>query len=366
MKANKLKVTEKYVQELNQVLRRNKAHDYLHFLTETDGNNVSYLDLIVQLEEVIKVKPYQQEKKINLSVEEMTKIIEEFYSKYFPKKADMIQQILNRTNPYFIDQDGNSTVNFEKISSDENHTSSVGHSGNNPYLSFNVYLEDSIEDLRTTAHELSHAISSHEMKIVDAIKEKASKKVFDRLTKDKSFESDCICEIESHIVEKLFNQFLLSKGILSEEDIKIYENNQKISLISELNLIREELDIIRQLPCPITKESLSALVEKLYKDKNFRLIDRIKKMHNISRNSQHMFRYIVGRVVAEVWFKTFKECKTNKERREMLKIFQNYLNKTHELDLESACEELLGLDFTSIVEDYCLGKISDIKTQNNI
>lgn len=364
MESEKLNITEKYVQEFNERCANFHAPEFLRFITETDGNNVSYLDLIVQLENVIKLSPYKQEKKINLSTEEMTAIIEEFYSKYFPKKAQEVKQILNGTHPYFIDTNGNSTVHFEKAKPDEKRSSNVGHSGNNPYLNFNVYLKDTIEDLRTTAHELSHAISAHEMKIVDAIKEKAPKKVFDRLTKDKSFSSDCICEIESHIIEKLFNKFLLSKGIMNEEDIKVYENSEKISLVSEISLIREERDILKRLTFPITQESLTALVEKLYKDKNFRLIDRIKKMHDTSRNSEHMFRYVVGRVVADVWFKKYRECKTNKERRGMLESFQKYLNKTHKLNLESACEELLGLDFTSIVEDYCLGKISDIKTQN--
>lgn len=364
MESEKLNITEKYVQEFNERCANFHAPEFLRFITETDGNNVSYLDLIGQLENVIKLSPYKQEKKINLSTEEMTAIIEEFYSKYFPKKAHEVKQILNGTHPYFIDTNGNSTVHFEKAKPDEKRSSNVGHSGNNPYLNFNVYLKDTIEDLRTTAHELSHAISAHEMKIVDAIKEKAPKKVFDRLTKDKSFSSDCICEIESHIIEKLFNKFLLSIGIMNEEDIKVYENSEKISLVSEITLIREERDILKHLTFPITQESLTALVEKLYKDKNFRLIDRIKKMHDTSRNSEHMFRYVVGRVVADVWFKKYRECKTNKERRGMLESFQKYLNKTHKLNLESACEELLGLDFTSIVEDYCLGKISDIKTQN--
>lgn len=364
MESEKLNITEKYVQEFNERCANFHAPEFLRFITETDGNNVSYLDLIVQLENVIKLCPYKQEKKINLSTEEMTAIIEEFYSKYFPKKAQEVKQILNGTHPYFIDTNGNSTVHFEKAKPDEKRSSNVGHSENNPYLNFNVYLKDTIEDLRTTAHELSHAISAHEMKIVDAIKEKAPKKVFDRLTKDKSFSSDCICEIESNIIEKLFNKFLLSKGIMNEEDIKVYENSEKISLVSEISLIREERDILKRLTFPITQESLTALVEKLYKDKNFRLIDRIKKMHDTSRNSEHMFRYVVGRVVADVWFKKYRECKTNKERRGMLESFQKYLNKTHKLNLESACEELLGLDFTSIVEDYCLGKISDIKTQN--
>lgn len=364
MESEKLKITEKYVQEFNEKCDNFHAPEFLRFLTETDGNNVSYLDLIIQLENVIKLSPYKQEKKINLSTEQMTAIIEEFYSKYFFKKAEEVKQILNGTHPYFIDENGNSTVHFEKAKPDEKRSSNVGHSGNNPYLNFNVYLKDTIEDLRTTAHELSHAISAHEMKIVDAIKEKAPKKMFDRLTKDKSFSQDSICEIESHIVEKLFNKFLLSKGKMNEEDIKVYENSEKISLVSEISLIREERDILKRLTFPVTQESLTALVEKLYKDKNFRLIDRIKKMHDTSRNSEHMFRYVVGRVVADVWFKKYRECKTNKERKEMLESFQKYLNKTHKLNLESACEELLGLDFTSIVEDYCLGKISDIKTKN--
>ena len=93
MESEKLKITEKYVQELNEKCDNFRAPEFLRFLTETDGNNVSYLDLIVQLERAIKLKPYKQEKKINLNTEEITAIIEEFYSKYFPKKAQEVKQI---------------------------------------------------------------------------------------------------------------------------------------------------------------------------------------------------------------------------------------------------------------------------------
>ena len=50
MESEKLNITEKYVQELNEKCDNFRAPEFLRFITETDGNNVSYLDLIVQLE----------------------------------------------------------------------------------------------------------------------------------------------------------------------------------------------------------------------------------------------------------------------------------------------------------------------------
>ena len=93
MKGKKLKITEKYVQEFNERCSNFRAPEFLRFLTESDGNNVYYLDLIVQLENVIKLKPYKQEKKINFTIEEMTAIIEEFYSKL--DKGDLVKSISN-------------------------------------------------------------------------------------------------------------------------------------------------------------------------------------------------------------------------------------------------------------------------------
>lgn len=168
----------------------------------------------------------------------------------------------------------------------------------------------------------------------------------------KSFEKDCVCEIESHIIERLFNRFLIKKGLYTNEDLENYEKGQQASLFSEINLIREERDIIKNLPCPVSYESLDKLVKGLQKNNQSRLIDRVKKIHDEDKCSSYMFRYVVGRIVADQWIRGFENATNHQTRVEMLNKFQAYLDKTHKLDLDSACEDLLGQNFACVIEDY--------------
>ena len=359
MDNTKLKITKQYAEEFDKKCAQINAHGFLRFLTETDDQDVSILDLIEQLGRSISVSSHKKEKEIDLTEKEIKDIIKEFYGR-FPRLKEDVEKILDNTHPNFIDENGNSTIHIERQKGGEVSTGSVVHSGRHEYLNLELYLNGSVNDLTTIAHELAHAVSAHHTKKIEAVKENIPQEEFDKLTHS-SFARDCIVEIESHIIERLFNRFLMKKGILNEEDVKAYENGELISLLNEINLIREELDIIKQLPCPITEKSLTELVDKLNRDKNFRRIEGLKTMHDTNKNSKHMFRYVVGRVVSSVWIKRYEECSTKEEKRKMLTTFENYLSKTHKLDLDSACKKLLGQDFTAAVEDYCLGTLNERK-----
>ena len=359
----KLKITKQYADEFDKKCAKANSHGFLRFLTEPNIDNVSLLDLISQIENSIQWKPVKDDREIDLDKEKITKCMNEFFSKYLPKKAEEIGKILNGTHPYFIDREGGVHVNFIPSKKGDGHSGNVGHSDRRTYLEFNVYIHNSLDDLRTIAHELGHAISSHHKHLIELIRKDAPSKEIDKYSQ-KSFERDCIGEIESHITERLFNRFLLEKDICSKEDLKNYEFGQQASLISEINLIREEKDIISELSCPVSYESLNRLVKNLEKRHQDRLLERVEKMHDgNNRYSAYMFRYIVGRVVSEQWMKKFERLKDEKAKEQMLNNFQNYLDKTYKLDLNSACEELLNENFACVVEDYVLDKVNEKKEQ---
>lgn len=83
-------------------------------------------------------------------------------------------------------------------------------------------------------------------------------------------------------------------------------------------------------------------------------------MHDDSKSSMLMFRYFVGRIVANQWLKRFDGALTQ-SKQQMLNEFQDYLNQTHNLTLDSACTTLLNNDFSAIVEDYVLDKVNERK-----
>lgn len=359
-----LKITKKYAQEFNDKCAKSDSHGFLRFLTEPDENNVSLLDLIAQVEDIIKINPFENDREIELNQQNISNCINEFFSLYMPQKANQVKQILNKTHPYFIDRDGGTHVNFIPVKPGDSRSSNVGHSGRRPFLELNVYMHNSLDDLRTTAHELSHALSSHHQHTIEMLRSNAPSEEIDKFSRT-SFETDCIGEIESHITERLFNRFLVKNGIYTKKDIENYENQQQASLLSEINLIREERDIIKNLSCPVSYESLDNLVENLRQNHNDRLLERVEKMHDDHKSSGYMFRYVVGRIVADQWMKQFDNANEHSQK-EMLEHFQQFLDKTHELNLNDACKYLLNKKFTSIVEDYVMDKINKAKTDQKL
>ncbi len=356
----KFKVTKQYAQEFDAKCAKVNAHGFLRFLTEPDTNNTSLLDLIAQVEDTIIFEQSKHDRDIQLNEQNISNCMNEFFSLYMPQKAEQVRQILNKTHPYFIDSNGGTHVNFISVKKGDNHSSSVGHSGRHTFLDFNVYIHNSLDDLRTTAHELGHALSSHHQHLIEMIRSNVPEQEIDKYTQ-KSFERDCVGEIESHIIERLFNRFLVKKGLYTNEDLENYEKGQQASLLSEINLIREERDIIKSLPCPVSYESLDRLVKDLQNNNQNRLVDRVKKMHDDDKCSSYMFRYVVGRIVADQWIRNFEKATNHQTQVEMLNKLQVYLDKTHKLTLDSACEDLLGQDFACVVEDYITTKTNENK-----
>ena len=347
----KFRITKQYAQEFDAKCAKVNAHGFLRFLTEPDANNISLINLIDQVEDAITFEQSKLDRDIQLNEQNISNYMNEFFSKYMPQKAEQVRQILSNTHPYFIDSNGGTHVNFIPVKKEDNHSSCVGHRGRHSFLDFNVYIHNSLDDLRTTAHELGHALSSHHQHLIEMIRSNVPTQEIDKYTQ-KSFEKDCVCEIESHIIERLFNRFLIKKGLYTNEDLENYEKGQQASLFSEINLIREERDIIKNLPCPVSYESLDKLVKGLQKNNQSRLIDRVKKIHDEDKCSSYMFRYVVGRIVADQWIRGFENATNHQTRVEMLNKFQAYLDKTHKLDLDSACEDLLGQNFACVIEDY--------------
>ncbi len=354
----KLKITKQYANEFNESCAKSDAYNFLKFITKPYKDNIKVIDLISKVEKSIKPMPNNYDREFILNEQILSTYMNEFFSLYIPHKAEQVRAILDKTHPFFIDSDGGEHINFIYEGQNFSHSSNVNHRGRRSFLELNVYMHNSYDDLRTTAHEISHALSSHHQYLIKMIRSNATKSQIDKYAQ-KDFRKDCIIEIESLITEQLFNEFLVKKGLYTNVDLENYENGQQTSLLNEVNLIREETDIMENLSYPVTYESLNKLIHNLQKDKQDRLIDRIDKMHNDSgKHSAYMFRYVVGRVVANQWMKRFNETQSKQTKYEMLETFQNYLDRTYELTLDNACEYLLGQDFTKTVEDF-------IKDKNN-
>lgn len=356
-------INKKYSDELKSRCEEARADSFLKFITETDENNISILDLIANVEDVLRNKRGKPFRKTNFSQDEIIHGVKCFYLHYFPKKADEVIQILDGKHEYFFDKDGKSTVRIAKANENEKVFSAVGHRGRDKFLTFDVYLRGNANDMVVMAHELAHAISAHHKEAVKSIRAGKSDKEIDAITKNKTFDNDCIGEIESHIIERLFVRYLFLNGVYSKEDLNNYNNFDRCELQREINLIREEADVIKALPKNFTYEDLRALVVKFETEGRKRAGDRIGKMHDDGEaNSGRRFRYVVARIVSDCWLNEFdKQDETGKKQ--MLDNFQNYLDETHKLGLDGACEFLLNQNFNCTVEDYITNRIAENKKE---
>lgn len=352
------RINQKYVQEFDDKCRKWRLHRFLRYATEPNFHGCSLIDLLSRVEDQLNHTRVKQERRIDLTESELTTHMINFFSIYMPKKVEEVKQICNKTHPLFIDANGNSHIFFHNAEKGELRSSAVGHQGENEFLSFDVFLHGDIRDLCVTAHEISHALSSRQQKIVKDIR------AGDKINMKVDWVFDGAIEIESLITEKLFNRYLIKSGLYSKKDVSNYENGQINSLITEISLIRQETDVLKKLSWPVTKESLNILVKNLKKEHNTELLDRIEVMHNDRKASPYMFRYVVGRIVSDQWAKRF-DCSDKETQEQMLDNFQDYLINAQGMTYEQTCDKLLGNNFRKVTENYIADKVTE-KNQENI
>ena len=362
MGIDNFRVTESFAREFEEKCQRARSHDFVRFLTRPNEKGNSILRLIATVEDEINLKPVYPDRKIVLDKQIILSYMKEFFSLYLPKKADEAMKILSGEHPYFKDENGESHVNFITAENGAGKSGNVGHYGRQDFLEFNVYIHNLVSDLRVVVHETSHGLSGHHQHLIELIRENSPENEVEGYVRGRGrFDKDCVGEIESHIVERLFNRFLVQKGVYTKEDMTNYDNMEKNSLMSEINLIREEKDIIEKLPQPVTFDSLDNLVSDLQKSGNMRLVERVRKMHDEKKHGSYMFRYVVGRIVADQWIKAFDSADV-KTQTEMLDRFQDYLGQTDKINLEDATKMLLGKSAEQVV----LGYAHDRESEKNI
>lgn len=340
-----------FARELDEKCAQVDAHRFYAFLNNNKVKNYTWIDNLQYLNRNLSwTKDCGKKKKTKLTPKEQEAYVTEFFSKISKDLGDKSRAIFSR-------QDDKYKITYHQVKEGDNNSSSVGHSDKNKHLDFNLYFHGTLDDMRTLAHETSHAMSAHHIKLIDLIRSNAPDiEIREYLDKRKNFQYDCVGEIESHITEHLFNQFMLGKGLISEDDILDYSAREANSLINNLNLILEENEIISQLNCPVDFASVDKLTKHLTKDNNQVLLDRIVKMkeRDFSDNThgKYRFRYVVARLVSDVWIERYNECTNKQERQDMLDNFATYLSKTDNLTINEACQFLLGVELEKCAEEY--------------
>ena len=333
------------------------ADEFYKFLTTTaPGQTASYLDIINAVNKYIRYDDINDLRKVRKDKALVRAVVKDFFREYMPEKSNEVDQIVDGTHPAFVDQKGKKHVYIKKVWHGEK-SSGVSHVPGQDFLSFTLYLHGDINDYIAAVHEMSHAISAD---MQDSLS--GDKKTKDLLCKSPAyFSKDCVCEIESHITERLFCEYMREKGKFSAQDVKDFEDDTQESLYFHTHLLSEEQAVVAQVPEYITKDTLQNLYNKLQEQNNNHVTSRFKKMcHGFSfYNSKYVFRYFVANIVADQWIKEYRSS-SEAQKQAMRATFQDYLDKTTDIDLNDACQMLMGQHFDKIAINY----INDLK-QNN-
>ncbi len=346
------------LEEFNDETRRLDSLNYNLFLNEKFYKNQSIADVLYKLQHLIPFKPA---KKINkgITIDNSVDLVLEFYEQLGLREN--LEPILTNKHPMF------NTI-IDKSSED----SFVSHSTIDPKITFSVGYLGTFYGAAHIAHEGAHAISGYYTKFAKLVDEQNKALKHGLISKEYNLawdnieqcirdvaqpKKDCISEINTYIIEKLFLEFAEKKNLISPEDKISYKNLNSNSIRKDIETIIEEELIYRNIRHikEKSKNTDNALSESEYielknilseKDSKKWLIARlnfISKRQSLNKkntNGKFRFRYLVAEIVSSVWIDTYTNA-NKKEKHVMIEDFKNFLLDNHNHTIDTAMELLL-------------------------
>ena len=318
-----------------------------------EQNGSTLFDIVKNVEKTTRNKDENEPKirTIRKNPKVAKKLVLEFFEECLPNKAEEVKDIFNNEHPLFKDDNNVSYVIIKKKHFYRKSQHNISSSEKTKCLGLFSTMDGTINDWVALAHETAHALSS-------ATSQYASGK-FKHGNSDVYFDRDATAEIESHIIEELFSDYMLRRGKnpkekykFEQKDILALKAENNASLHFDADVIKDESEIIKCLPTPVTFEGLQKLEKDLKDKKNGRLLYTLRSMkYDSDMRSPHLMRYFVGRIVADEWIWAYRNS-TEEKQKEMCKNFEKYLDKCSTFGLNSACEFLLGQNFEKVAQNF--------------
>lgn len=309
---------------LEEVCKRRKAHDFYHRLKSGE----SWLFDFWKLENWARVHKREHVKfpEIELTLAQIQDVVFDFYKSLDGQLFENLQKVLN--NPFFEHRFNEPSPSGHKNAVGFNYDNSTGKPVDGV---IDLNPRNTVEGYVVVAHEGAHTLEERNQKLMRQ-------------------KTDCLGEIASLFVEKLFGDYLLSKGIITTEERSALRCRQETNLIRNVNILIEEEEILRQLDIPISGEQLFGLQEKYQGTMRGEILQRrIGEMINGDGNQEvygeRMFRYVVGGFVSEALYQDFK-----KTPQQTLERFKEFLEHNAEMDENEAYQTLLGENYAQKVE----------------
>lgn len=315
----KIKFNKEYVSRFSTNSQRER-------MSEFDGNTRPYFKILRDLHKSLHIQRVTF-KNIDMGLAEIKSIVREFYAGLNPKSGLFSQYL-----PHILDN-GIVKIHEEEPSSNVPQ-SRVFNKNGKIYLA--LYPLNDVRGLLAVAHEYSHLLSQ-------------------RNVDNKEQKTDCIKEIESLFIEKIFCDWLVEKGIVQQSQKECLQQECKNNLCEELDYVLRDVDILSRLDGDFSVESFKRLQKGLENDKNkdillTRLVYMADTKHDSRLSGGYQFRYVVGEIVASALYEDYKE-----NPKEVLQRYEEFLSKNADLALKDSAKMLLGDNYeqkvTNVVDE---------------
>lgn len=310
---------DRVANRLEEVCKKRHAHDFYIKLNE--------MGVLGALERKVASLPHFEPKELltlDLDLAGMQQIVLQFYGELDLELKNRIEKTLS--DPFFehkfSEPNGNginegSRVGFEW----KNNFAQNGEIVLNP--------SNNLIGIITVAHEFAHLL---EERIQKRIKNK----------------EDCLGEIASMFIEKVFAEYMLKKSMIEKKDYRILKEHDLNCFSNNVRVLVEENEILSGLEVPISGVQLRELHKKYaFSDRKGVLMRRVQQMTGIGmpknvqpESGQKRFRYVAGEVVSGALFEDFK-----KNPKETLGRFENFLSSNAEMEEAEAYQTLLGENY---------------------
>lgn len=255
---------------------------------------------------------------------DMIKIVYDFYKSLDINLYEKLFSILH---------DDSVSVNFSEPAKHDKSRHNVCSQGDRG-RKISLAPENNLYGLITVCHEFCHMLSQ-------------------RMQENKRAVDSTIGEVETLFIEKVFANYLLENGIITNAE---YENTMMggdYSLLGDITYCFQRNDLLNIIDCEqLTGEKVDELVDKLKNNPNCDvLLSRLKKMASLSKTSPADYspieRYVIGQIVGTVLFDRYQN-----DRQCTIEKFKNYLSHNSELTFSQMLKELLDKDAFGIYNEY--------------
>ena len=237
----------------------------------------------------------------------------------------------------------------------------VKHADMDTFITINCIFDNTIHGSTVLAHEIGHAISNN-ISILAKLSAKMAQtnksstytsysNHKDRLSSQKPLYRDAIGEVESHIFETLYYDYLLDKEVISNA---FYDNLLSIrqnSLYNNILILLEDYQCIKNLRYPISMHNVNNRIHES-KLPLGHIQDFLNRFEDNGFMFQHRIKYVIGELVTANWIDKYHATHTQRARSQMKHRLISFLNKSYAYDVDSACMQLLKQDFATITHEY--------------